>query len=183
MPTSYKHTDKTRPNIPAAGMAVKDSDIEKEKEPYAYVPHLTPVLRFDESGGEDPLTNHGEYFSPPTTSIVSQYSGFSFESENWSGFEIGFNFDSGGCRNLLMGFYDAGKLSEIDRNRLFALTATTLRVEKSGHWPAWQWWSEYRHWNGETLTKIAHGEFLKDFEEKVVILKKIGDSFVEGFEE
>lgn len=50
MPTSYKHSDKSRPNIPAAGMAVKDADIEKEKIPYLYDPHLSPVLRFDESG-------------------------------------------------------------------------------------------------------------------------------------
>lgn len=60
MPTSYKHADKSRPNIPAAGMAVKDADIEKAKIPYLYDPHLSPVLRFDESGETDRLTEQVE---------------------------------------------------------------------------------------------------------------------------
>lgn len=125
---------------------------------------------------------HSLTFSPPTTSIFNRYFGFGFESSNWSGFEIGFNFDSAGCSNLHFGFYDGGKLPEADRERLLKLTETKLRVEKSSQWPASQWWSEYQHWNGETLTKIAHGDFLKDLEEKVVILKGIGDSFAGGSE-
>lgn len=60
MPTSYKHSDKSRPNIPAAGMAVKDSDIEKEKIPYLYDPHLSPILRFDESGEADRVSEQVE---------------------------------------------------------------------------------------------------------------------------
>jgi adenine-specific DNA-methyltransferase len=60
MPTSYKHSDKTRPNIPAAGMAVKDDDIEKEKISYRYDPHLSPVLRFDETGEADRLSEQVE---------------------------------------------------------------------------------------------------------------------------
>lgn len=60
MPTSYKHSDKTRSNIPAAGMAVKDADIEKEKVPYLYDPHLSPVLRFDETGEIDRLSEQVE---------------------------------------------------------------------------------------------------------------------------
>ena len=60
MPTSYKHSDKSRPNIPAAGMAVKDADIEKAKIPYLYDPHLSPVLRFDESGETDALSERVE---------------------------------------------------------------------------------------------------------------------------
>jgi adenine-specific DNA-methyltransferase len=60
MPTSYKHSDKSRPNIPAAGMAVKDADIEKEKIPYLYDPHLSPVLRYDESGETDRLSEEVE---------------------------------------------------------------------------------------------------------------------------
>jgi adenine-specific DNA-methyltransferase len=60
MPTSYKHSDKSRPNIPAAGMAVKDADIEKAKIPYLYDPHLSPVLRFDKSGETDALSERVE---------------------------------------------------------------------------------------------------------------------------
>ena len=60
MPTSYKHSDKSRPNIPAAGMAVKDADIKKEKIPYLYDPHLSPVLRFDGTGETDRLSEEVE---------------------------------------------------------------------------------------------------------------------------
>tara|TARA_R100000027_G_scaffold2734_9_gene2749 strand:+ start:56414 stop:59530 length:3117 start_codon:yes stop_codon:yes gene_type:complete len=41
-------------------MAVKDADIEKAKIPYLYDPHLSPVLRFDESGETDRLTEQVE---------------------------------------------------------------------------------------------------------------------------
>lgn len=41
-------------------MAVKDADIEKEKIPYLYDPHLSPVLRFDETGDADLLTEQVE---------------------------------------------------------------------------------------------------------------------------
>ncbi len=60
MPTSYQHPDKKRKNLPAAGMAVKDQEVETAKIPYAYDPHLTPVLRFDESGASDALTTEVE---------------------------------------------------------------------------------------------------------------------------
>ncbi|MBL9153761.1 MAG: site-specific DNA-methyltransferase [Verrucomicrobiales bacterium] len=60
MPTSYQHPDKKRKNLPAAGMAVKDQEVETAKIPYAYDPHLTPVLRFDESGATDSLTTEVE---------------------------------------------------------------------------------------------------------------------------
>jgi adenine-specific DNA-methyltransferase len=57
MPTSYRYPDAHRKNLPSSGMAVREGEIEREKIVYAYDPHLTPVLRFDESGQADQVTD------------------------------------------------------------------------------------------------------------------------------
>ena len=116
-------------------------------------------------------------FSTSESPVYYKDFGFSFESINWLGFDISFNFEAGGCSNLSFGFHDAGKMPEADREKLFDLTTAKLRVEKSSHWPAWQWWTKYQNWNGETLSEVAHGDFLKDLKEKIDTLKKIGDEF------
>lgn len=47
--------DSTRKNLPPAGLAAQGRVKETPKQRYTYNPHLPPVLRFDETGGEDRL--------------------------------------------------------------------------------------------------------------------------------
>jgi adenine-specific DNA-methyltransferase len=58
--TVHQYSDATRKNLPPAGLAVADKAIVSEKQSFAYDPHLTPVLRFDESGATDELTADAE---------------------------------------------------------------------------------------------------------------------------
>jgi len=58
--TIHEYKDATRKNLPPAGLAVADKAIVGEKQRFAYDPHLTPVLRFDESGATDELTAEAE---------------------------------------------------------------------------------------------------------------------------
>ncbi len=58
--TVHEYKDATRKNLPPAGLAVADKAIVGEKQSFAYDPHLTPVLRFDESGATDELTADAE---------------------------------------------------------------------------------------------------------------------------
>jgi adenine-specific DNA-methyltransferase len=58
--TVHQYSDATRKNLPPAGLAVADKAIVGEKQSFAYDPHLTPVLRFDESGATDELTADAE---------------------------------------------------------------------------------------------------------------------------
>ncbi len=58
--TIHEYKDATRKNLPPAGLAVADKAIIGEKQSFAYDPHLTPVLRFDESGATDELTADAE---------------------------------------------------------------------------------------------------------------------------
>jgi adenine-specific DNA-methyltransferase len=51
---SYRHSAR-RKNIPSAGLAAHGQVKEVPKTRYFYDPHLPPVLRFDETGGEDRL--------------------------------------------------------------------------------------------------------------------------------
>ena len=60
MPTSYRYPDAHRKNLPASGMAVREAEIEREKIVHAYDPHLTPVLRFDDTGNADQVTERIE---------------------------------------------------------------------------------------------------------------------------
>lgn len=56
--TSYRHTDASRKNIPPAGLASKSTVQETAPHRLCYDPHLSPVLRFDSTGGTDELMLH-----------------------------------------------------------------------------------------------------------------------------
>ncbi|EDY20655.1 DNA methylase N-4/N-6 domain protein [Chthoniobacter flavus Ellin428] len=58
--TIHQYTDSTRKNLPPAGLAVSDKGIVGEKQRFAYDAHLTPVLRFDESGATDEFTDEAQ---------------------------------------------------------------------------------------------------------------------------
>ncbi len=58
--TVHQYSDATRKNLPPAGLAVADKAIIGDKQSFAYDPHLTPVLRFDDSGATDELTADAE---------------------------------------------------------------------------------------------------------------------------
>jgi hypothetical protein len=47
--TDYRHTNRTKKNLPLAGQPVRSKIKEQRKHRYAYDPHLPPVLRFDTS--------------------------------------------------------------------------------------------------------------------------------------
>jgi hypothetical protein len=49
----YRYPDKTKKNIPLAGMPVKAKVKEQPKHRYEYDPHLPPALRFDPTGKAD----------------------------------------------------------------------------------------------------------------------------------
>jgi adenine-specific DNA-methyltransferase len=51
--TDYQYPDKTRKNIPLAGMPMKAKVKEQPKHQYRYDPHLPPVLRFDPTAKAD----------------------------------------------------------------------------------------------------------------------------------
>lgn len=50
-----RHTGVTRLNIPPAGLTARGEIVKERKLKYAYNPHLTPVLRFDATGGADKI--------------------------------------------------------------------------------------------------------------------------------
>jgi adenine-specific DNA-methyltransferase len=58
--TDYQYPDKTRKNIPPAGLAAQGKLKDQPKIQYSYNPHLPPVLRFDASGQTDQLTERAE---------------------------------------------------------------------------------------------------------------------------
>jgi adenine-specific DNA-methyltransferase len=49
----YRHKKAKRVNIPPAGLAARGEIVREKKVRYAYTPHLSPVLRFDATGGAD----------------------------------------------------------------------------------------------------------------------------------
>ena len=51
----YRHKGQTRKNIPPAKMAAEGEVPRLPKARYTYNPHLSPVLRFDSTGGTDEL--------------------------------------------------------------------------------------------------------------------------------
>ena len=51
----FRYADKSRKNIPPAGLAAQGKVRETAKTRYEYDPHLPPVLRFDPSGKSDAL--------------------------------------------------------------------------------------------------------------------------------
>ncbi|MEI7774953.1 MAG: hypothetical protein WCK17_09265, partial [Verrucomicrobiota bacterium] len=53
--TTYQFADATRKNIPPAGIASKSTVQETVAHRLSYDPHLSPVLRFDSTGGMDHL--------------------------------------------------------------------------------------------------------------------------------
>jgi adenine-specific DNA-methyltransferase len=56
----YRHTGEKRPNIPTAQMAAEGEVPAAKKVRYAYSPHLPPMLRFDETGRADRVSERVE---------------------------------------------------------------------------------------------------------------------------
>ena len=72
-----RHEGVTRVNIPPAALAARGEVVKEKQAKYAYNPHLTPVLRFDATGGADRITellaeSQRRALTPDETKLLEQ---------------------------------------------------------------------------------------------------------------
>jgi hypothetical protein len=110
---------------------------------------------------------------------------FEFCDQNFSRFkcQICFGFDGPDYSDFYLGFCDNEKMPAKDRDRLYESFTRKYgkSAKKSGAWPAWIYFRQYRpqysRWSNDIFAKIYSGEFVKELTAELETLIKIANDF------